>query len=249
MVSVHSAFPTSILLISCGNKLQILQWCWIRNTLQPVCALFYWFCFVDNSPCTIKSRSSLLAPTHPGGPGKRAVKQLWCGGVVLLITSGKCNTRVLNVRAGTIWRSLTWSLCKAKVATATSVLATANPVHRSRWRSRWVTNSSSSATVSCVQHCATLLRSCHGDAFWNQYGTGIENRRNGAAPHPSRVQWRWRMINGDFLWLWCLLRPDFSDCFALLVWWQKGYPAHKTVLLSPIGFLPKQMAENWWWNV
>ena len=31
-------------------------------------------------PCTIKSRSSLLAPAHPGGPGKRAVKRLWCSG-------------------------------------------------------------------------------------------------------------------------------------------------------------------------
>jgi len=31
-------------------------------------------------PCTIKSRSSPLAPAHPGGPGKRAVKRLWCGG-------------------------------------------------------------------------------------------------------------------------------------------------------------------------
>jgi len=30
--------------------------------------------------CTIKSRSSLLAPAHPGGPGKRALKRLWCGG-------------------------------------------------------------------------------------------------------------------------------------------------------------------------
>ena len=29
------------------------------------------------SPCTIKSRSSLLAPAHPGGPGKRAIKRLW----------------------------------------------------------------------------------------------------------------------------------------------------------------------------
>jgi len=32
--------------------------------------------------CAIKSRSSLLAPAHPGGPGKRAVKRLWwwwCG--------------------------------------------------------------------------------------------------------------------------------------------------------------------------
>ena len=28
-------------------------------------------------PCTIRSRSSLLAPAYPGGPGKRAVKQLW----------------------------------------------------------------------------------------------------------------------------------------------------------------------------
>jgi len=28
-------------------------------------------------PRTIKSRRSLLAPTHPGGPGKRAVKWLW----------------------------------------------------------------------------------------------------------------------------------------------------------------------------
>jgi len=29
------------------------------------------------SPCTIKSSSSLLAPAHPGGPGKGAVKPLW----------------------------------------------------------------------------------------------------------------------------------------------------------------------------
>jgi len=27
--------------------------------------------------CTIKSRSSLLVPAHPGGPRKRAVKLLW----------------------------------------------------------------------------------------------------------------------------------------------------------------------------
>ena len=37
-------------------------------------------------PCTIKSRSSLLAPAHPGGPGKRAVKRLWlCNGSTLLL--------------------------------------------------------------------------------------------------------------------------------------------------------------------
>jgi len=34
-------------------------------------------------PCTIKSRGSLLAPAHPGGPRKRAVKRLWwCDGGV-----------------------------------------------------------------------------------------------------------------------------------------------------------------------
>ena len=37
-------------------------------------------------PCTIKSRSSLLALAHPGGPGKRAVKRLWCGLMELLKT-------------------------------------------------------------------------------------------------------------------------------------------------------------------
>jgi len=30
-------------------------------------------------PCTIKSRSSLLAPAHPGGPGSRARPQNGCG--------------------------------------------------------------------------------------------------------------------------------------------------------------------------
>ena len=37
------------------------------------------------SHCTIKSRTSLLAPAYPGGPGKRAAKWLWCGGVNLVI--------------------------------------------------------------------------------------------------------------------------------------------------------------------
>jgi len=30
------------------------------------------------SPCTMKSRRFLLTPAHLGGPGKRAVKWLWC---------------------------------------------------------------------------------------------------------------------------------------------------------------------------
>ena len=41
-----------------------------------------------NLPCTIKSISSLLAPAHPGGPGKRAVKRL-CVCVSHASTDGK----------------------------------------------------------------------------------------------------------------------------------------------------------------
>ena len=32
-----------------------------------------------NLPLHHKVQSSLLAPAHPGDPGKRAVKRLWCG--------------------------------------------------------------------------------------------------------------------------------------------------------------------------
>jgi len=45
-------------------------------------------------PCTIKSRSSLLAPAHPGGPRKRAVKWLWSVLVVTVVSKqamGTCN--------------------------------------------------------------------------------------------------------------------------------------------------------------
>jgi len=42
------------------------------------------------SLCTIKSGSS-LAPAHPGGPGKGAIKWLWCGVVVFgLVPSVLC---------------------------------------------------------------------------------------------------------------------------------------------------------------
>jgi len=38
-------------------------------------------------PCTIKSRSSVLAQAHPGVPGKWAVKRLWCGILDILSAS------------------------------------------------------------------------------------------------------------------------------------------------------------------
>jgi len=53
-----------------GHWLVRMEWCpagWL------VCLPLLIF------PCAVKSRSFLLAPAHPGGPGKRAVKRLWCG--------------------------------------------------------------------------------------------------------------------------------------------------------------------------
>jgi len=44
--------------------------------------------------CTIKSRSSLLAPAHLGGPGKRAVNRLWCDGVEVTISAEKSHEKV-----------------------------------------------------------------------------------------------------------------------------------------------------------
>jgi len=41
------------------------------------------------SPCAIKSRSSLLAPAHLGGPGKRAVKGCGGGGKAMAFTTNR----------------------------------------------------------------------------------------------------------------------------------------------------------------
>jgi len=51
------------------------------------------------SPCAIKSRSSLLAAAHPGGPRKRAVKRLWCGGVVWTIREVKSRNKRSNTKS------------------------------------------------------------------------------------------------------------------------------------------------------
>ena len=50
--------------------------------------------------CTIKSRSSLLAASYPGGPGKRAVKRLWCGGVWLLTICWQALRALALIRLG-----------------------------------------------------------------------------------------------------------------------------------------------------
>jgi len=48
-------------------------------------------------PCTIKSRSSLLAPAHPGGLGKRDVKRLWC---LCFQLSNSFFCKIFNCRCG-----------------------------------------------------------------------------------------------------------------------------------------------------
>jgi len=55
-----------------GRWLVRTEWCPAGRSVRLPLLIF---------PCTMKSRSSLLAPAHPGGPGKRAVKRLWCGSV------------------------------------------------------------------------------------------------------------------------------------------------------------------------
>jgi len=65
-------------------------------------------------PCTIKSRSSLLAPAHPGGPRKRAVKRLRRRNVSMKATAH------LYVTSVTVLRRLHWtaSLCRCYIICA-----------------------------------------------------------------------------------------------------------------------------------
>ena len=53
-----------------GHWLVWMEWC---PAGWPVCLPLLIF------PCTIGLKSRSLAPAHPGGPGKRAIKRLWCG--------------------------------------------------------------------------------------------------------------------------------------------------------------------------
>jgi len=56
----------------CGGQVQN-HLCQIFSVYQKCLPLLIF-------PCTIKSWSSLLAPAHLGGPGKRDIKWLWCCG-------------------------------------------------------------------------------------------------------------------------------------------------------------------------
>ena len=97
---LHNISPHTLLHYTGIGELPSVLWrCWLgsRKGIRPVKNMGddgggHWLVWMEWHPagwsvclpllifpCTIKSRSSLLAEAHPGGPGKQAVKRLWCG--------------------------------------------------------------------------------------------------------------------------------------------------------------------------
>ena len=50
----------------------------------------------------MKFRRSLLAPAHRGGPGKRAVKRMWCGYGAVSVEQMKLGDPYLSLRLITV---------------------------------------------------------------------------------------------------------------------------------------------------
>jgi len=95
----------------CVSVIAVLWHCWLggRKGIRPVKNMGdggggHWLVLMEwrlagwtvclpllISPCTIKSRSSLLAPAHPGSPRKRTVKRFWW-----------CNRRESSLHIATI---------------------------------------------------------------------------------------------------------------------------------------------------
>jgi len=59
-------------------------------------------------PCTVKCRSSPLAPAHPGGPRKLAVKRLWCGGGVMVRDAWCWLSQVIIIFTASAVTTLWW---------------------------------------------------------------------------------------------------------------------------------------------
>ena len=62
-------------------------------------------------PCTIKSRSSLLAPAHPSGPGKRAIKWLLVSWSLTSLFSTNMAISETNKMVVVVW----WLKCNESV--------------------------------------------------------------------------------------------------------------------------------------
>jgi len=77
------AFSALMLLVGQQKNIRLVKnmggW-WRWTLVSPDGVAFSRMVIVSasvNLPLHHTSRSSLLAPSHPGGPGKRAVKRLW----------------------------------------------------------------------------------------------------------------------------------------------------------------------------
>ena len=78
-------------------------------------------------PCTIKSRSSLLAPAHPGGPGERAVKRL-CVCVCKYYTIASCTQLLLfSTLCNLLSKSVICFLCSGVADNPASVACVDKP--------------------------------------------------------------------------------------------------------------------------
>jgi len=73
-----SALPSQIL-ASVSPATLYLSLCVSLSLSLSVCLSVSVCLCVAVSGSNVKSRSSHLAPAHPGGPGRRAVKRSWCG--------------------------------------------------------------------------------------------------------------------------------------------------------------------------
>jgi len=111
-----------------GHRLVRMEW---RPAGWSVCLPLLIF------PTTIKSRSSLLAPAHPGGPRKRAVKRLWhahkrntTNTSIQCLDTGTQDKRI-SCHRGRQWAQTYWShnqsLCRDNKTVLTSSCCLHNP--------------------------------------------------------------------------------------------------------------------------
>jgi len=121
------------------------------------------------STCSIESRSSLLAPAHPDGPGKRAVIRLWCGGgkyCILTLTW----TNFLNLQRDVVvnwW----WNVVQCFLWNTCAFIVCCPEIF-------WYTSVIESSCAGCRWNCRTLgsahkwRQSCRSVSRWLALRTG-----------------------------------------------------------------------------
>ena len=112
-------------------------------------------------PCTIKSRSSLLAPAYPGGLGRKAVKRSWCGTVnckqtmyawqcimpFVLVGTGDCYNDASGLLMDLYSKDSNWK-CGEKLLGRLSGRECGDS-HGMRWPTSHVLSAAASCSVLC----------------------------------------------------------------------------------------------------